>query len=117
VESIKGHLLARPRCTALFASAGDLVSVALRSVSELGLRIPDDVALASFDDHPLYEHFSPPLTAVSQPIHDLGEAAVELLFALMDGKDPRPRERILPTRLVMRASCGAPPSVSASAVG
>jgi DNA-binding LacI/PurR family transcriptional regulator len=104
-ESIKNLLSARGDTTALFAAAGDLVSVALRSARELGLSIPSDLALVSFDDHPYYEHFAPPITAVSQPIHDLGEAAADLLFALMEGKEPEPKGRILPTKIVERESC------------
>jgi DNA-binding LacI/PurR family transcriptional regulator len=105
-EGIKQLLLEQPRCTALFVAAGDLVTAALRSVAELGWTIPADLALVSFDDHPHYEHFSPPLTAVNQPIHDLGQAATDLLFSLIDGKTPAESSRILPTRVVKRRSCG-----------
>ncbi len=106
-ESIKSLLVAEPRCTALFVAAGDLVTPALRAAGALGLRIPGDLALVSFDDHPLYEYFSPALTAVSQPIHDLGQAAADLLFSLMDGTEPEKRGRILPTKIVKRSSCGS----------
>jgi DNA-binding LacI/PurR family transcriptional regulator len=95
------------RPAALFVAASDLVPPALRAISRLGLAIPSDLAFAAFDDHPLYEVLAPAITAVSQPIHDLGQAAVETLFALMDGKKPEPAGRVLPTRLVVRASCGS----------
>jgi LacI family transcriptional regulator len=106
-EKLKQLLRLQPRPTALFVAAGDLVAAALRVTSELGLRIPSDLALAAFDDHPFYEYFSPPITAVSQPIHGLGQAAVELLFALMDGQEPEQTSRVLPTRIVIRSSCGS----------
>jgi LacI family transcriptional regulator len=96
-----------PRVSALFAAAGDLTTLAIAATRELGLSIPHDLALASFDDHPFYEYFSPPITAVSQPIHELGHAAIDMLFTLMDGKEPDVRGRILPTRLVVRSSCRA----------
>ena len=92
---------------ALFVGAGDLVMPALRVVAELGRKVPSDLALVSFDDHPFFDHFSPAITAVSQPIHELGSAAAELLFAVMDGRQPEPPSRVLSTRLVVRASCGA----------
>jgi LacI family transcriptional regulator len=98
---------ARPAIDGLFVAAGDLVSPALAGAAGRGVWIPADVALVVFDDHPYYERFSPALTAVSQPIHDLGQAAFDMLFALMSGESPE-RERILPTRLVVRDSCGAP---------
>jgi LacI family transcriptional regulator len=106
-RAIKVLLKAEPRTTALFVAAGDLVTPALAASRELGLAIPTDLALAAFDDHPYYEHFRSPITAVSQPTQDLGRAAAELLFALMDGKTPEKSEVILPTRLVIRRSCGS----------
>lgn len=106
-SSVEELLRASPRPTAIFAAAGDLVAPALRVFSRLGVAIPGDVALVAFDDHPYYEHFSPAITAVSQPSNDLGQAAVEMLFTLMDGRTPEQASRVLPTRLVVRASCGA----------
>jgi DNA-binding LacI/PurR family transcriptional regulator len=97
---------ARPLPTALFVAAGDLVAAALRTASALGLTIPSDLALVVFDDHPYYQYISPAITAVSQPIHDLGQAAVDMLFTLMDGKEPEKSNRILPTKLIVRSSCG-----------
>jgi LacI family transcriptional regulator len=104
---IKELLRVEPRPTALFVAAGDLVTPALTATRELGLAVPSDLALAAFDDHPYYEYFRPPITAVSQPTHDLGQAAADLLFALMDGEPPERRDIILPTRLVIRRSCGS----------
>ena len=98
---------AEPRPTALFVAAGDLVIPALAATREMGLRVPSDLALGAFDDHPYYEHFDPPITAVSQPVHDLGQAAADLLFALMEGEATAARDVILPTRLVVRRSCGS----------
>jgi LacI family transcriptional regulator len=107
VESIRKLLVERGGTTALFVAAGDLVLPALRVTRELGIAVPRDLALVSFDDHPLYEFFSPAITAVAQPTHDLGQAAAELLFGLMEGNEPERAARVLPTRLVVRASSGA----------
>jgi LacI family transcriptional regulator len=104
---IRQLMSVEPRVDALFVAAGDLTPAALTATSELGLVVPTDLALVAFDDHPYYEYFSPPITAVSQPIQDLGQAAFDLLFALMDGETPERRECILPTRLVIRSSCGS----------
>jgi LacI family transcriptional regulator len=104
---IRELLQSEPRPTALFAGAGDLVIPALAAARDIRLRVPADLALAAFDDHPYYEHFDPPITAVSQPIKDLGQAAADVLFALMEGAPPERRDVILPTRLVIRRSCGS----------
>ncbi len=98
------------RCCARLASDGALrrrgrpPDAGARAISGLGLAIPSDLALATFDDHPLYEVFSPAITAVSQPVHDLGQAAVEMLFTLMDGRTPEPASRVLRPA----SSCGRP---------
>jgi LacI family transcriptional regulator len=106
-ESVKALLAERPAPTALFVAAGDLATPAMRAISDLGLTIPTDVALVTFDDHPFYEYFSPAITAVSQPIQMLGQAAADLLFALIEGKQPEQTSRILPSKLVIRRSCGS----------
>lgn len=93
--------------TAVFAAAGDLVGGVLKVVKEEKMRMPDDLALASFDDHPLFELFEPGITAVSQPINLLGEAAVNQLFQLMDGKTPTEQGIIFETEIIVRGSCGA----------
>jgi DNA-binding LacI/PurR family transcriptional regulator len=112
---VRGILSRRPRPTALFLAAADLASAAIRAVSELKVGVPSDVALVAFDDHPFYEYLSPAITAVSQPIHELGQAALDMLFTLMDGREPEARGRVLPTHLVIRRSCGA--GASSTAVG
>jgi LacI family transcriptional regulator len=108
-QSIRELLRTEPRPTALFVGAGDLLPPALAAARSLGLRIPADLAVGAFDDHPYYELFEPPVTAVSQPIQDLGRAAADLLFALMDGRAPEALDVVLPTRLVVRRSCGSTP--------
>ena len=107
-------LKAGSRVSAICTGAGDLTAVVLAVARDLDIRMPGDLALAGFDDHPYYEFLSPPVTAVSQPIFDLGRTALEILFLLMDGKEPEARGHILPTRLVVRGSCGTSP-VSATA--
>jgi LacI family transcriptional regulator len=92
--------------TAIFAAAGDLVTAVWKAAREERARIPEDLAVVSFDDHPLFEYFSPPVTAVRQPITALGKAAAEQLFQLMEGKAPPQNEIILPTEIVLRQSCG-----------
>jgi LacI family transcriptional regulator len=74
------------------------------------LKVPQDVALVGFDDTPIASVIEPALTTVRQPIERMGSTAAELLLNLL--KDPArgesPAHRIiLPTELVIRASCGS----------
>ena len=82
----------RPRVSAVCTGAGDLTLVVLAVVQQMQMRMPSDLALAGFDDYPYFEYISPPITAVSQPFSELGQAALDMLFTLMDGKEPDSRK-------------------------
>ena len=79
---------------------------ALTVFAERQLRVPDDVAVTGFDDLALARHLQPPLTTVSQPMRELGAEAVRLVLARVAEPDSKPQATVLPTRLVIRRSCG-----------
>jgi LacI family transcriptional regulator len=77
---------------------------ALLAVRELGLRCPDDVSIAGFDNLDVAELLMPPLTTVQQPAYKLGAAAAELLLERIAGLSDPPHEVVLTTELVRRSS-------------
>jgi len=88
--------------------ASDLMAVgALRALQQAGQRVPDDVALVGFDDAPVATFTDPPLTTVRQPVYELGVMAIKQLLRLLEKEHEEPVRTILPTELVIRASCGA----------
>ncbi|MFJ2760762.1 LacI family DNA-binding transcriptional regulator [Streptomyces prasinus] len=90
----------------VFAADNLMALGALDAVRAHGLRVPEDIGLAAFDDIPWFVHTDPPVTAIAQPTGDLGRAAVR---ALVDRIEGRPGESVtLPARLVVRRSCGEP---------
>ena len=103
-------LRSKPRPTAALAANDAMAIGLLCAFRERNVRVPEDIALAGFDDIPMARYMTPPLTTVSVPIADLGaRAAARLLHTLEGSKVPSPRqEEILPTRLLVRSSCGAP---------
>ena len=95
------------RPDALFV-AGDTMAVgALHAIRDAGWRVPHDVAVVGFDDTPFAACADPPLTVIRQPAQQLGQIAVEILLDSIDDPDVAPRCIILPTELIVRASCGA----------
>jgi LacI family transcriptional regulator len=107
-------LLRNPRPTAIFA-ANDLSAIqTMRTAAELGVRVPDDVSIAGFDNIPDSALTIPPLTTVDQSIQALGNQAVRTLLALIDdpkGNDPlHPIHITLPATLVIRSSTCPPAS-------
>jgi DNA-binding LacI/PurR family transcriptional regulator len=101
------QLLALPHPpSAIFAIADLLALGALRAIRAAGLRIPQDIALASFNDIPQAELADPPLTTVAAPVRQMGVEAMKMLQALIAGDPPTQRRVMLPTTLVVRESCG-----------
>ncbi|MGB9775970.1 MAG: LacI family DNA-binding transcriptional regulator [Anaerolineae bacterium] len=95
------------RPTAVFAASDMMAAGAMKVLREAGLRVPEDVAVVGFDDVPLASMVEPPLTTVRQPIEQLGSMAVELLVSLLENPGGEVVHRVvLPTELVIRASCG-----------
>lgn len=93
--------------TAVFAASDMMAIGALKVLREAGLRVPEDIAVVGFDDIPLASMVDPPLTTVRQPIEQLGSTAAELLISLLQNPQEATVHRIvLPTELVIRASCG-----------
>ena len=93
--------------TALFV-ASDMVAVgALKAIQDRGLRVPEDVALVSFDDVTIARFVTPPLTTVRVPAFGLGWAAGELLIRIIEQDLPRELHVLLETELIVRGSCGA----------
>ena len=105
------ELLALPdRPTAIFCANDSMAIGGLAAVHDAGLRVPEDVTVVGFDDIPLAHYMSPPLSSVHVPVFEMGERAVTRLIAALKGEpvSERRHER-LPTRLVVRSSCAAPP--------
>ncbi|TDD67490.1 LacI family transcriptional regulator [Jiangella aurantiaca] len=91
--------------TALFTSCDAQGVGALRAVHEAGLRIPDDIAIVSFDGSTEAEFTWPGLSTMRQPVEQMAEDAVAELLALRDG-GRAPTHRTYPTTLQARGSCG-----------
>lgn len=99
-------LLRRPRPlpSVVFVSNNLMTLGALLTLKDAGLTIPGDVAIASYDDSPWFEVLDPPVTAVAQPVRDLGRIAVDLITAVIRGEHPKSVS--LPAHLIVRASSG-----------
>lgn len=93
---------------ALFVASDMQAFGVLRAASELGVRVPEDLALCAFDGIEPSGYTVPALTTVQQPFDALARAAVEWLLAkLADASEPA-RRVVLPVTLIKRGSCGCP---------
>ena len=72
-----------------------------------GIRVPEDLSLAGYDDNPFTAQLSVPLTAVARPHKTMGAAAADLLLSVLHGETPEQRHLLLQPELIVRASTAA----------
>jgi LacI family transcriptional regulator len=102
-------LALRDRPTAILC-ANDVVAIgAINAVHGLGLRVPDDVSIAGFDDIAMAAWDVFRLTTVRQDLRRMAESAVGIVLGLVEDPHGEPERVVLPAELVHRATLGAPP--------
>ena len=85
------------------------------ALAEHGIDVPGDVAVTGFDDIPMARHLRPQLTTVRQPIQEIGATAFDVLHSMISSGARTERDVVLPTRLIVRASCGCPAQLTSPA--
>lgn len=93
---------------ALYFVTNYLTVAGIKVLSRLQVRIPMDVAVVGFDDIDLFDITYPPITAMAQPIEEIGEKALEILIDEIEAKGDggAKKQVVLPTELKVRRSCG-----------
>lgn len=92
---------------AVFVASDTMALGALRALHGAGVSVPTDIAVVGFDDLPYAATTAPPLTTVRQPIRRIGSLAFEALLDIIDNGPEPTRRVVVPTELVVRASCGS----------
>lgn len=107
-SAIEGVARLLPHRPDAIVAANDVMAIAaMGELADRGLRVPEDVAVVGFDDLAIAARATPPLTTVRQSITLLATEAVRAASELIaDGSIP-PRQIVIPTELIVRASCGA----------
>ncbi len=95
-----------PIPTAIFASNDEAGIAAMAALHDRGLRVPDDVAIASIDDIELASMVRPALTTVNIPKRRMGTYAIQFLISQRDVLSPQAASMVLPIDLIIRDSCG-----------
>lgn len=108
IVAAKRLLSAKRPPTAIFAANDAMAAGVIAAAGEMGLRIPDALSVAGFDDSEIASFVWPKLTTVSQAIPTLARLAVEMLTE--PGRQDASRTVHNPVRLVIRASTGRAPA-------
>jgi LacI family transcriptional regulator len=103
----------RKRPTAIFALNNVTTYRILQTLQDVGLSIPQEIALIGFDDFESAPLLSPSITTVRQPTLNLGKQAARLLFKRIEANAPpdsgSKTKLVLPVELIIRSSCGCTP--------
>ncbi|SMF98913.1 LacI family DNA-binding transcriptional regulator [Burkholderia singularis] len=99
---LSGDAAARP--DAIVASNGLLLLGAYRALRERGARVPDDVALAGFDNDAWTDLVTPGVTVIAQPVYEIGRNAMQLLTQRLAEPKMSTRTLVLPGELIVRGS-------------
>lgn len=93
---------------AIFSSNNRIAVACLECLNQMNIRIPQDIALISFDDIDLFRFSYPTITSIAQPVEDIGETAFNILLEDIDkSTNGIKRQVVLPVNLIERRSCGA----------
>ena len=99
-----------PRPTAILASDDIVAAIAIKTVQQSGLRVPQDVSIVGIDDQHFGSYLNPALTTVRLPVLEAGKRAVEMVLERIAGRRAEAEHVVLPCSLVVRDSCATPPA-------
>ncbi len=91
---------------AILCANSAVVIFVYEAIQKLGIDLPGQIALIGFDDFHLAGTLRPAITNIAQPTEEIGRAATNLLFSLMNDRSGPPVHLRLPSHLIQRASCG-----------
>lgn len=104
-QATKKLLEQDPRPTAIFSVNNLMTMGALKAIYEMNLKIPDDISIIGFDDMPWLSLINPPLTAIRQPVYEIGAEAARLLFSRINEEiENPPIHLVLKPELIVRGS-------------
>ena len=98
-------LLKRKEVPTSFVTLADGVAIGLiQSLKELGYKIPNDISVVGFNNEVISRFSDPPLTTVKQPKKLMGKTAMSLLIDIIEGKEIKNKNIVLPTEVIVRGS-------------
>ena len=105
-DAVARILAAAEHPDAIFFFNDEMAIGGLQGLKEAGIAVPDDMAVAGFDDIAFARFTEPALTTVRQPKKQIGEAAMTMLIDLIEDKNTPPQNTVLDASLVIRTSTG-----------
>ncbi|SEM75091.1 catabolite control protein A [Paenibacillus sp. OV219] len=107
VEAMKYFLELGERPTAVFSATDEMAIGAIHCIQDAALKVPDNISVISVDNSRMASMVRPQLTAVAQPMYDIGAVSMRLLTKLMKKEAVDNARVILPHEIVNRQSVGS----------
>ncbi|NMB12105.1 MAG: substrate-binding domain-containing protein, partial [Firmicutes bacterium] len=106
-EAVIKMLAFAEKPSAIFA-CNDLTAIgALHGIRQIGLQVPEDIAVIGFDNIEVAEYLEVPLTTVGQPKTEMGKIGAKLIIDQIQGRSPELHKVSLQPKLIVRQSCGS----------
>lgn len=113
--AVIAYFKGKPDADAIFSTNNMMTLEILEGLKELGLRVPEDIALIGYDETIWAKHLNPPLTTVRQPAYEMGKIAAKNLIQKINSKTARkPKHVVLEPDLIIRSSSGTGSTSSTS---
>ncbi|TJY42279.1 LacI family transcriptional regulator [Cohnella pontilimi] len=107
-STIMRYLGEHPEIDGIFSTNNMLTLQIIEAVKEMGLKLPEDIAIVGYDETVWSQHLDPPLTTIMQPGYKMGYLAAQMLIKSIKAKrKPKPETIVLEPELIVRKSCGA----------
>ncbi|MRH41595.1 LacI family DNA-binding transcriptional regulator [Aquibacillus halophilus] len=106
-SSMQRLLSLNERPTAIFVSDQDRAYGAIQAIADVGLKVPEDISIVSFDDQKIYNkrYNGPELTTISIPFYEMGKESVRVLIDFIEKESSNPVRKLFETKLVIKNSC------------
>ncbi len=103
-REIESFLRDHPDIDAILFATNYLAINGIEMIRKLKLKIPDDIAVISFDDHILFQLYDPPITSVVQPVEEISEEVINTLLKKLNNQSKIQKQLELPTVFTLRKS-------------
>jgi LacI family transcriptional regulator len=90
--------------TAIFTLSNTIALGCMKALKEMNIRIPQDLSLITFDDHPYLDYLETPLSRIVQPVNDISKIAVKFLFMQLNKEANQNTQVLLTPQMILRES-------------
>ncbi|HZK93058.1 MAG TPA: LacI family DNA-binding transcriptional regulator [Prolixibacteraceae bacterium] len=94
----------RERPTAIFALSNNIAMGCMKALKEMNIRIPEDMSLITFDDHPYLDYLATPLSCIAQPVSDISKIAIKFLLSRLNNTEEKINQILLKPEMKFKKS-------------